>query len=129
MRRDDLPARVTRARTLGGEGDVDFAVSYAAAKSELKPQSVGHVECDRRAWKRSGDVHMKPELASTDDGWPGVAFVLTAGGKTGEIQIDDIDVDPQHPPNSARPPDGCSGPLSKRQRLGPPTPPSAPDID
>jgi hypothetical protein len=83
------------ARTLSGDGDLDFAVSYAATKSELNPQSVGHVKGDRRGWKLSGDVHIKPELAGKDDGWRRVAFVLTAHGKTGEFQIDDIYVDPR----------------------------------
>jgi hypothetical protein len=83
------------ARTLSGDGDVDFAVSYAATKSELKPQSVGHVKGDRRGWRLSGDVHIKPELAGKDDGWRRVAFVLTARGKTGLFQIDDIYVDPR----------------------------------
>ncbi|MGZ6638370.1 MAG: hypothetical protein ACXVII_36595 [Solirubrobacteraceae bacterium] len=83
------------ARTLSGDGDVTFAVSYAATKSELDPQSVGHVKGDRRGWKLSGDVHIKPELAGKDGGWRRVAFVLTAGGKTGEFQLDDIYVDPR----------------------------------
>jgi hypothetical protein len=83
------------ARTLGGDGDVDFSVSYASTKSELKPQSVGHVRGDARGWKLSGDVHIKPELAGRAYGWRRVAFVLTAGGRTGEFQIDDIYVDPR----------------------------------
>jgi hypothetical protein len=83
------------ARSLGGDGDVDFAVSYAATKSELKPQSVGHINGDRRGWKLSGDVHIKPELGGKSDGWRRVAFVLTAGGKSGEFQIDDVYVDPR----------------------------------
>jgi hypothetical protein len=83
------------ARTLGGDGDVNFSVAYAATKSELKPQSVGHVRGDRSGWRLSGDVHIKPELAGKDSGWRRVAFVLTAGGRTGEFQIDDIYVDPR----------------------------------
>jgi hypothetical protein len=83
------------ARTLSGDGDVTFSVSYAATKSELKPQDVGHIKGDRRGWKLSGDVHIKPELAGKDGGWRRVAFVLTAGGKTGEFQLDDIYVDPR----------------------------------
>jgi hypothetical protein len=83
------------ARTLSGDGDVTFAVSYTATKSELKPQDVGHIKGDRKGWKLSGDVHIKPELAGKDDGWRRVAFVLTAGGKTGEFQLDDIYVDPR----------------------------------
>jgi hypothetical protein len=83
------------ARTLSGDGAVTFSVSYAATKSELKPHDVGHVKGDRRGWKLSGDVHIKPELAGNDDGWRRVAFVLTAGGKTGEFQLDDIYVDPR----------------------------------
>jgi hypothetical protein len=43
----------------------------------------------------SGDVHIKPELAGKVEGWRRVAFVLTAGGKTGEFQLDDIYVDPR----------------------------------
>jgi hypothetical protein len=83
------------ARTLGGDGDITFSVSYAATKTELKPQNVGHVKGDRRGWKLSGDVHIKPELAGKDDGWRKVAFVLTAGGKTGQFQLDGIYVDPR----------------------------------
>jgi hypothetical protein len=83
------------ARTLAGDGDVTFSVSYAATKTELRPQSVGHVKGDRKGWKLSGDVHIKPELAGKDEGWRKVAFVLTAGGKTGEFQLDGIYVDPR----------------------------------
>jgi hypothetical protein len=83
------------ARTLSGDGDIDFSVAYAATKSELRPQSVGHVTGDRKGWKLSGDVHIKPELAGKDAGWRRVAFVLTAGGKTGRFQIDDLYVDPR----------------------------------
>jgi hypothetical protein len=83
------------ARTLAGDGDVNFSVSYAATKTELRPQSVGHVKGDRRGWKLSGDVHIKPELAGKDEGWRRVAFVLTAGGRTGEFQLDNIYVDPR----------------------------------
>jgi hypothetical protein len=83
------------AQTLGGDGDVHFSVSYAGTKTELKPQDVGHVHGDKSRWKLSGDVHIKPELAGKDTGWRKVAFVLTAGGKTGEFEIDDIYVDPR----------------------------------
>ena len=83
------------ARTLGGDGDVKFSVSYAGTKTELRPQDVGHLHGERNAWKLSGDVHIKPELAGKDTGWRKVAFVLTAGGKAGQFQIDDIYVDPR----------------------------------
>jgi hypothetical protein len=83
------------ARTLGGDGDVSFSVSYAGTKTELRPQDVGHVHGDHGLWKLSGDVHIKPELAGKEFGWRRVAFVLTAGGKTGEFEIDDIYVDPR----------------------------------
>jgi hypothetical protein len=83
------------ARTLGGDGDVTVSVSYAGTKTELKPQDVGHVHGDKQRWKLSGDVHIKPELAGKDQGWRKVAFVLTAGGKTGEFQVDNIYVDPR----------------------------------
>ena len=83
------------ARTLSGDGDVTFSVSYAGTKTELKPQNVGHVHGDRKGWKLSGDVHIKPELAGKDDGWRKVAFVLQAGGKTGEFELDGIYVDPR----------------------------------
>src|SRR3954454_8778170 len=32
------------ARTLDGDGDVDFSVSYAGTKTQLRPQGVGHVK-------------------------------------------------------------------------------------
>jgi len=83
------------AQTLGGDGDVTVSVSYAGTKTELKPQDVGHVRGEKGRWKLSGDVHIKPELAGKDTGWRKVAFVLTAGGKTGQFQIDDIYVDPR----------------------------------
>jgi hypothetical protein len=83
------------ARTLGGDGDVTFSVSYATTKTELNPKEVGHVKGDRRGWRLSGDVHIKPELAGKDEGWRRVAFVLAAGGKTGEFQLDGIYVDPR----------------------------------
>jgi hypothetical protein len=83
------------ARTLDGDGDVAFSVSYAGTKTELRPQGVGHVKGDHGRWKLSGDVHIKPELAGKDDGWRKVAFVLTAGGKDGRFQIDDLYVDPR----------------------------------
>jgi hypothetical protein len=83
------------AQTLGGDGNVSFSVSYAGTKSELKPQDVGHVQGGRGRWSLSGDVHIKPELAGKAFGWRRVAFVLTAGGKSGEFEIDDIYVDPR----------------------------------
>jgi hypothetical protein len=83
------------AHTLGGDGDVTFSVSYAGSKSELRPQDVAHVKGDRNRWRLSGDVHIKPELAGKVEGWRRVAFVLSAGGKTGEFQLDDIYVDPR----------------------------------
>lgn len=83
------------AQTLGGDGDVTFSVSYAGTKTELRPQGVGHVHGDRGRWGLSGDVHIKPELAGKEFGWRRVAFVLTAGGKSGEFEIDDIYVDPR----------------------------------
>ncbi len=83
------------ARTIDGDGDVEFSVSYAGTKTALKPKDVGHVKGDHGRWKLSGDVHIKPELAGKDEGWRKVAFVLTAGGKTGRFQIDDLYVDPR----------------------------------
>jgi hypothetical protein len=83
------------AQTLGGDGDVTFSVSYAGTKTELDPQDVAHVKGDRDRWKLSGDVHIKPELAGKASGWRKVAFILSAGGKTGQFQIDDIYVDPR----------------------------------
>jgi hypothetical protein len=83
------------ARTIDGDGDVAFSVSYAGTKTQLKPQGVGHVKGDHGRWKLSSDVHIKPELAGKDDGWRKVAFVLTAGGKNGRFQIDDLYVDPR----------------------------------
>jgi hypothetical protein len=83
------------AQTLGGDGDVRFSVSYAGTKTELNPQDVGHFHGDRNRWRLSGDIHIKPELAGKGFGWRRVAFVLTAGGKSGQFQIDDIYVDPR----------------------------------
>jgi hypothetical protein len=83
------------ARTLGGDGDVSISVSYAGTKTELAPQEVGHVKGDRQRWKLSGDVQIKPQLAGKADGWRKVAFVLEAGGKTGQFQVDDFYVDPR----------------------------------
>ena len=83
------------ARTMGGDGDVSVSVSYAGTKTELRPQEVGHVKGDRERWKLSGDVHIKPELAGKIEGWRKVAFVLEAGGKTGDFQVDDFYVDPR----------------------------------
>jgi hypothetical protein len=83
------------ARTLGGDGDVHIAVSYAGTKTELDPKEVGHVNGDKQRWKLSGDVQIKPELAGKTTGWRKVAFVLTAGGKTGNFQVDDFFVDPR----------------------------------
>lgn len=83
------------ARTLDGDGDVAFSVSYAGTKTALKPHGVGHVKGDHGRWKLSGDVHIKPELAGKDAGWRKVAFVLTAGGHDGTFQVDDLYVDPR----------------------------------
>jgi hypothetical protein len=83
------------ARTLAGDGDVEFSVSYAGTKTELEPHGVGHVKGDHGRWKLSGDVHIKPELAGKADGWRRVAFVLTADGKAGRFQVDDLYVDPR----------------------------------
>ena len=70
-------------------------MSYAGSKTELKPQDVAHVKGDCNRWKLSGDVHIKPELPGKVEGWRKVAFVLSAGGRTGEFQLDDIYVDPR----------------------------------
>jgi len=83
------------ARTLGGDGDVSVSVSYAGTKTELSPQEVGHVKGDRQRWRLSGDLQIKPQLAGKADGWRKVAFVLEAGGKTGQFQVDDFYVDPR----------------------------------
>jgi hypothetical protein len=83
------------ARTLGGDGDVRISVSYAGTKTELDPKEVGHVKGDRQRWKLSGDVQIKPELAGKAEGWRKVAFVLSAGGKSGNFQVDDFYVDPR----------------------------------
>ena len=89
------PTARLRAHTLGGDGDVRFSVSYAVSKSELKPQDVTLEKGDKDRWKLSSDVHIKPELAGKDEVWRRVAFVLTAGGKTGQFQLDDIYVNPR----------------------------------
>jgi hypothetical protein len=83
------------ARTNGGDGDVHVSVSYAGTKTELDPQEVGHVKGDRERWKLSGDLQIKPQLAGKAEGWRRVAFVLEAGGKTGDFQVDDFYVDPR----------------------------------
>ena len=83
------------AQKLGGDGDVQFSVAYAGTKTELKPKAVGHFRGDHRRWKLSGDIHIKPDLAGKADGWRMVAFVLIAGGKNGEFQMDDLYVDPR----------------------------------
>ena len=74
------------ARTIDGDGDVEFSVSYAGTKTALKPQGVGHVKGDHGRWKLSGDVHIKPELAGKDEGWRKVAFVLTPEATTGAFR-------------------------------------------
>jgi hypothetical protein len=83
------------SRTLGGDGDVAISVSYAGTRTELQPKDVGHVHGDHGRWKLSSDVHIKPELAGKSAGWRRVAFVLTARGRTGEFQVDDLYVDPR----------------------------------
>ena len=81
----DYPTARTWVRNVGRDGDVNVSVIYDAGKSAQVPKVVGNLHANKqRTWGLSDDVKIQPQLAGKQAGWRRVAFVLTAGGDSGD---------------------------------------------
>ena len=83
-------ARMLVRNVLGGDA-VNFAVGYAGHDSWEKPRSGGDVHGNKTSWTLSAPVNMSPEHV---EGWQLVQITLVAKGKSSNLQIDNLYIDP-----------------------------------
>jgi hypothetical protein len=79
-------------RDLVGAQGVSFAVSYAGTKTATQPQNTGQVHGSHSDWTLANPVNLHP---GNLPGWQRVQYTLTPGGKTGDVQIYNLYVDPR----------------------------------
>lgn len=79
-------------RDLVGADGVSFAVSYAGTKTAANPENTGHVQGGHGDWTLSNPVKIHPGNRA---GWQQVQYTLTPGGKTSDVQIYNLYVDPR----------------------------------
>ena len=84
-------ARMMVRDLVGAEG-VLFAVSYAGTRTAATPENTGYVQGGHGDWTLSNPVRLHPGNLA---GWQQVQYALTAGGKTGDVQVYNLYVDPR----------------------------------
>lgn len=87
----DFPTGRMMVRSLTGDQDLFFYVSYAGTKTWTAPKSTDKFHGSGNAWDLSDPINLQPSSIS---GWQLVKFSLVAGGKSDRSQVYDFWVDP-----------------------------------
>jgi glutamine cyclotransferase len=87
----DFPTGRMMVRSLTGDQDLFFYVSYAGTKTWTAPKSTDKFRGRGNGWELSDPINLQP---SSILGWQLVKFTLVAGGKNDRSQVYDFWVDP-----------------------------------